>query len=122
MDWRHAALTAESSLGPLVIVVAVSLLAAVLATPQRKLVAGSPALLAVPLVGLCSFLSGLPDIQHASWPSFVPAVGFSIVGVLSLPSTLSLKNRWFGLLHLATIAASAALWFICGGSISHDGP
>ena len=122
MDWRHAAFTAESSAIWLLAIVAVSALAAVLAKPGRRLVAASPAILAAPLVGACSYLSGIPDIQHANWSLLVPNLGFATVALLVVPSTLAQRSKWFGLLHVVTLAACALLWFICGVSISQDGP
>ena len=122
MDWDHAAFTAESSAAWLLAIVAVSSVAAFLAKPDQRLVGAWPAILAVPLVAACSYLSGVPAIQHASWSLLIPNLGFPIVAFLVVPSTLSLRNKWFGLIHTGTLAATALLWFICGVSISHDGP
>ena len=122
MNWRHAAFTAESSSTALIVLVAVSCLTAWLAKPGRRLVAASPAIFAVPLVAACSYISGMPGIQHASWSMLVPNIGFAVVALLVAPSTLALRNKWFCLLHIVTLAATALLWFVCGVSISHDGP
>ena len=122
MDWNHATFTAESSIAWLLAIIAVSALAALLAKPAQRIVAASPALLAVPLVVICSYLSGVPDIQHSSWAMLFPHLGFAAVALLVVPSTLVLRSKWFGLCHIVTLAATALLWFICGVSISHDGP
>jgi hypothetical protein len=50
--------------------------------------------------------------------------GYTILMVLAValiaPSTLSLRNKWIGLVHLVTIPGMLFCWFVGGMAITHD--
>jgi hypothetical protein len=120
MDWPFALFAAKQGV-PCLVLLGVSLLAVFLAaTPNRKFAACSPGL--VTLLAFCasSLLAGIPGIEHSTAAEYVPFVGLLITLALLVPSTLALRNRWLGVLHLLTTAAALYLAFIAGLAISHD--
>ena len=89
------------------------------ALPRRKLVAISPILVSASTFLISSFLSAWPTSRDTLTAGLVLISG--VVGTLALipPSVLQLRNRWFGVIHLLTLAATLYLTFIMLLAYSH---
>jgi hypothetical protein len=120
MDWPFTLFAAEQGVLGLVLLGATLLALIFAANPNRKFVACSPGLFA--LLAFCAsiVLAGIPGIEHSTAAEYVPFVGLLITLALFVPSTLALRSRWLGVLHLLTAAATLYLAFVAGMAISHD--
>lgn len=99
---------------------AVAPLFALSSAPDRKLWAASAPIAGLVVFAVACLLAGIPNVQSSQLARAFPLVGAVAVLALIAPSTLALRWRWLGLLHLLTLAASAYLWFIASLAISHD--
>jgi hypothetical protein len=120
MDWPFALFAADQGI-PGLVLLGVALVAVFLAaTPNRRFAACSPGLAALLTFCASSVIAGIPGIEHFTAAEYVPFVGLLVTLALLVPSTLALRNKWLGALHLLTAAAALYLAFIAGLVISHD--
>ena len=90
------------------------------ASQGRRLIACSPSLAALAVFAISCIVAGLPGVEHRPLVEYVPLLGLLLTIVLFVPSTLSLRNRWFGLIHLLTLAGALLSWFVGAMAITHD--
>ena len=120
MDWRHVLFAVEQgTIGLLALTVSFPAFA-LAASPGRRLRASAPSLAATLVFFASCLMAGVSGIEASQIAEFLPLAGFGVAVVLVAPSTLALRWRWLGLLHLLTAAAVAYLWFVATLAISHD--
>jgi hypothetical protein len=91
-----------------------------LSQPNRRLTAIAPGLVAAAVFVVTCIASGLIAGRSADLAGYLPLAAMAVVLLLLVPSTLALRYRWGGLLHLLTGAGTLFLWLVSTMAISHD--
>ena len=106
MDWSYSLFAAEQGLLGIVPLLVALLALFAAASPGRKVVACSPSLVALETFAIFCIVAGLPGVED--WPlvDYLTLLGLLLTVVLFVPSTLSLKHRWHGVVHLLTHAGA----------------
>ena len=120
MDWGHVLFAAKQGIPGLLVLASMLPIFALAASAGRRLRASSASLSCLAAFPISCLLAGLPGIETSQVGGVIPLAGLAVTVVLLVPSVLALRWRWFGLLHLLTVAAAAYLWFIGALAISHD--
>jgi hypothetical protein len=84
-------------------------------SPNRKLLAGAPGIIALLAFVLSSYIASLSTTD-----AVVPLAGLVLTALFVIPSVPALRHRWLGLLHILTLLAASYLWLICSLAIGGE--
>ena len=119
MQWGYAAFSIEQALPSLLVLAAPMPLLAPFAQPRRRLLACSPNIAA--LIGFAiSCLAAAAPAKDLGPLELLPLVTLALTTILLVPSVLALKRKWWGVLHLATMAGAVFSLFVAGMSLARD--
>jgi hypothetical protein len=91
------------------------------AKEDRRLVAAAPGVLGFTLFTLAFAHLHLAAGEASDLAQSAYGIGAVAAALLLVPSALSLRNRWLGVLHLATLAGVLWSWFIGAMLLARDG-
>ena len=119
MYWHVIGDVAEAAWPAAVALGAALLVLLFAALPRRKLVAISPILASVLTFTISSILAAWSASRNTLTSDLV-LIGGLVATIALIPrSVLELRNRWVGVIHALTLAATAYLTFIMVLALSH---
>lgn len=120
VDWRYSLFTAEQGLLGIAILSAALISLLLAASPGRRVVACSPCLFALVTFAISCLVAGLPSVEH--WPlvDYLPLLFLLLTVALFVPSTLALRRRCLGVIHVLSLLGVLLSWFVASMAIAHD--
>jgi hypothetical protein len=120
MDWSYSLFTAEQGLLGIYPLFAALLALLMAASPGRKVVATSPIWVGLATFAISCIAAGLSGVEHRPLVGYFPLLSLLATVVLIVPSTLSLRRRWLGAIHLLTLSGALLSCFVASMAIAHD--
>ncbi|WP_279361851.1 hypothetical protein [Xanthomonas sacchari] len=121
MDWRYSLFTVEQGLLGIFPLAVAFVLLALAASPGRRVIASAPCLFALAGFAACCLAAGLPHVENWTLVEYVPLFIPLLTSALFVPSTLALRRRWLGIVHVLSLAGALLSFFVASMALSHDG-